>query len=294
MQLESPAIPRKIMPMLATSSRPFDDPGFIFETKWDGVRAMTARVDGKLRIWGREGQDYTPRYPELAVLHELPDGTVLDGELVVIRAGRPDFHALMTRHRRTPRQTPYFAELVHYAVFDLLYLAGQSLLPRPLSERRELLRDILPDHSLISACQGVVEKGKKFFAKMVAAGHEGVVAKRLTSPYTPNKRGSAWHKIKERLELPCVVIGYRLVRQELRALLMATLVDGKLAYVGTVELGIEGATLTQLEALGQRQPAVPCRMSAKWLAPKLLCTVRFAGWRPNGTWRDPLLASWEA
>lgn len=292
--LQSPAIPRRIMPMLAASAAPFDNPAYLFETKWDGVRGMVAKADGCLRIWGRDGQDYTPRYPELSVLLDLPDGTVLDGELVLLRNGRPDFHALMTRHRRIPSGVPYFVEPVHYVVFDLLYLAGEPLLAWPLVERRERLREVLPESDLVSAAEGIIGKGKKYLAKQLAAGHEGLVAKRLTSIYTPNRRSDAWQKIKERIDLPCAVIGYKLVRQELRALLMATLVEGALTYVGAVELGIEGVRLTDLDRLARRRPAVPCNTKARWLEPRLLCVVRFAGWRPNGVWRDPVLASWEA
>ena len=197
--------------MLATSAAPFDNPAYLFETKWDGVRGMVAKADGRLRIWGRDGQDYTPRYPELSVLLDLPDGTVLDGELVLLRNGRPDFHALMTRHRRTPRSVPYFAEPVHYVVFDLLYLAGESLLDRPLLERLEL-----------------------------------------------------------------------------RALLMASLVEGELAYVGAVELGIEGVRLSEIDWLARRRPVVPCGIKARWVEPRLLCVVRFAGWRPSGASAGPV------
>lgn len=284
--LHTTTIPRRIQPMLATMAEPFDDPACLFETKWDGCRGVVAKVDGRLRITGRDAQDYTPRYPELGVLLDLPDGTVLDGELVLLRNGRPDFHALMARHRRTPRLAPCFVEPVHYVAFDLLYLAGQSLMARPLSERRAALAEVMPEHGYVSRCQGVVGKGTRFFAKMLAAGHEGVVAKWLTSTYTPNRRSDAWQKIKERLELPCVVIGYKVVRQELRALLMATLVNGKLAYVGAVELGIEGVRLADLDRLARRLPAVPCSIKAKWLEPRLMCVVRFAGWRPSGAWRD--------
>lgn len=119
-----------------------------------------------------------------------------------------------------------------------------------------------------------------------------MVAKRLTSTYTPNRRSDAWQKIKERIDLPCVVIGYKVVRQELRALLMATLVEGTLTYIGTVELGIEGVRLSELDRLACRRPVVPCSVKARWLEPKLLCVVRFAGWRPSGIWRDPVVAGW--
>ena len=87
-----------ILPMLATAAAPFDSAEHVFEVKWDGVRALAAVAAGRWRLWGRQGVDYTPRYPELAVLGRLPAGTVVDGELVVWQAGRADFPALMRRH----------------------------------------------------------------------------------------------------------------------------------------------------------------------------------------------------
>src|SRR4051812_22268401 len=93
-------LPHTVSPMLATSAAPFDDAGCLFEVKWDGVRALASVTRESWRLWGRELQDYTDRYPELRVLLELPAGTMLDGELVMVRDGRPDFHALMSRHSR--------------------------------------------------------------------------------------------------------------------------------------------------------------------------------------------------
>jgi ATP-dependent DNA ligase len=93
-----PAALPVVLPMLSTSAKPFDDCGCVFETKWDGIRAL-ASVDGKrLRLWGREAVDYGDRYPELEILLRLPAGTMLDGELVAIRDGQADFHGLSARH----------------------------------------------------------------------------------------------------------------------------------------------------------------------------------------------------
>lgn len=250
--------------MLATSTAPFDDSSCLFEIKWDGVRALTAVEYGKVTAWGREGVDYTSRYPELEALRQLPPGTILDGELVMLRDGLPDFHALMgLRHSRRPRKLPFFAEAVRYVVFDLLYLAGASHLHKPLIERREVLHDRLPESPFITTCEGVIGKGKAFFKKAVAAGHEGVVAKRITSRYSPNNRSKAWQKIKQKMQMPCAVIGYRVGPEGLRDLFMASTVDGDLAYVGSVELGIDQPheALTRLESLRipVRLSLVPCR-----------------------------------
>jgi ATP-dependent DNA ligase len=91
-----------ILPMLATSAQPFDSDAFFFEVKWDGVRALAAVEGDRWLLWGRELTDYTERYPELDGLRLLPPGTVVDGELVLLRDGRPDLQALLRRHLECP------------------------------------------------------------------------------------------------------------------------------------------------------------------------------------------------
>lgn len=295
-KLPAAVIPPKLLPMLAATSDPFDDASFLFDVKWDGVRALTAIAKGAWRVTGRQGADYTERYPELReALRRLPSGTMLDGELVAIRDGRPDFRALMQRHSRRPRPGPFLPEPVQYVVFDVLYFRGQSLLDRPLQERRILLQEHLPSVPCVTLCQSVVGNGTAFFQSALAVGHEGIVAKKLHSSYLPNQRGPSWRKIKEKIDLPCVVIGFRAKGTELQNLLMASLLDGKLTVAGAVELGIHeaAALLKRLDALRIPHPAVPCRSPATWVKPELFCTVRFCGWRPGGSWRDPVLLRWE-
>ena len=174
------------LPMLAQTAEPFDDAKYQFEVKWDGVRALAAVEAGGWRLWGRTGTDYTSRYPELAVLQSLPTGTVVDGELVVLRQGRADFPALLRRHQRRRPLHAAWASLglaVSYMVFDLLVEQGRSLLQEPLRQRRARLRDLLAGVAAapLIYSDGVVGQGREFFTQAVAQGHEGVVAKHLAS-----------------------------------------------------------------------------------------------------------------
>jgi len=285
----------RILPMLATSAEPFDDPGWLFETKHDGVRALMSIEHDHVRVWGRDGQSYDGRYPELDELRSLPSGTVLDGELVVLRHGLPDFHALMARHAR--RSPPRFVtDPIRYVAFALLPLGKRSLVNLPLSERRDLLHATLPDDGLVTACEGVIGKGKRFFEKMVLAGHEGIVAKRINSRYTPNSRNGAWKKIKRRMLLACVAFGYRVDREGVKDVLLATMVDdAEMEYVGAVELGITGGAVERLESLRTSKPAIPFAnpgRAIRWVKPSLLCVVQFCGWRPGGWWRDACVVAW--
>ena len=286
-----------ILPMLATRAVPFDSGRYLFEVKWDGVRALAAIDKGRWRLWGRGGSDYTERYPELEILRRLPAGTIVDGELIALKGGRADFPALLQRHQRNPpsalssvgRQVP-----IHYLVFDLLFDQGRSLLQEPLHQRRERLRDRLErvGDSMVAYSDGVVGCGREFFARVVAQGHEGVLAKDIASAYQPGQRSRAWKKIKPTQIVPCVIIGYRLGRKGVHGILVATVHDGGLQYVGQVSRGFSGAAqveLTQrLMAQPRSHPVVPCPTRACWVAPELYCRVRFQEWTRHGRLRYPV------
>jgi bifunctional non-homologous end joining protein LigD len=191
------------LPMLATSGEPFDSPDYRFEIKWDGIRALAAVDTNGWRLWGRDAADYTLRYPELAVLRHLPAGTLVDGELVVRGPTRPTLAVLLRRHhladawqiRLAARWCP-----VRLILFDLLYHRGRSLLAESFRSRRERLSQLFATLNVpeLALAEGVVDSGRAFFAAAVAAGHEGIVAKRLDSRYRPGHRSSAWQKIKPR------------------------------------------------------------------------------------------------
>jgi len=113
----------RLLPMLAVRSEPFDSPEWLFEVKWNGVRALAARTAEGRQLWGRNRADYGGRYPELEVLRSLPSGTVLDGELVLLSGSVPDLEALLARHqlaRPAQIQLASQEQPVTYVVFDLL------------------------------------------------------------------------------------------------------------------------------------------------------------------------------
>ena len=93
------------LPMLAVRGEPFDSLEYLFEVKWNGVRALAASGQGQWRLWGRALADYTARYPELSILSQLPADTVVDGEVVFLQHGLPDLDAMLARHQQnTPRR----------------------------------------------------------------------------------------------------------------------------------------------------------------------------------------------
>jgi ATP-dependent DNA ligase len=190
------------LPMLAVASEPFDSPEYVFEVKWDGVRALAACGSREWSVWGRVGADYTARYPELELLRRLPAGTILDGELVRPGpSGRSELGAILSRHHLSGPARIHRAshsQPVCYVVFDLLYNRGRSLLGQPLRERRAALQELIQrlQEPVLLFSEGVVGPGKAFFAALVAQGQEGMMAKHLASRYRPGRRSAAWRKIK--------------------------------------------------------------------------------------------------
>ena len=284
-----------VQPMLAVAARePFDAPDYLFEVKWDGIRALCCRDESGWRLWGREAADYRPRYPELAVLAALPAGTMLDGEIVLCCHGVPNLSLLLARHGRAAAATcrQFMAQPpVTYVVFDALYDTGRCLLGRPLSERREAARRRVADlaHAQVVFSEGVVAAGRRFFAQAVAAGQEGVMAKHLASPYRPGRRSTSWKKLKPWKYLPAVIIGYVRGPQGVRRLLVAAQQQGQLRFVAELRSGLRAAWRQQLAGLLASRccphPVVPCRRPALWVRPELYCQVRFLGWTGDGRLR---------
>ncbi len=194
-------LPPFVPPMLAKRASPFDSDDYLFEVKWDGARGIALLGVGSYRLFSRHQVDMTACFPELEFLRRLTPGTVLDGEVVVLQNGKPNFSLLLSRlgtrcelkTRRLARTTP-----ATYVAFDQLYEDYNSLLRWPLWKRREQLARTVhtgAERGFVYS-DGVRAKGKAFFKEVAERGLEGVVAKRLESRYSPGSRSDAWLKIK--------------------------------------------------------------------------------------------------
>ena len=151
----------------------------------------------------RTETDYKIRYPELQILQDLPEGTLLDGELVMLGQGPPGLPGILRRHGLTkPTGIQQRSQLcpVTYIVFDLLYFKHRSLCGRPLLECRQTLSVVLAEHAhpRLAFSQAIAGSGKDLFVAAVAQGHEGIMAKHRDSRYLPGQRSAAWRKIKPR------------------------------------------------------------------------------------------------
>src|SRR5215472_2332792 len=290
-------MPESIAPMMAkpADSVPRPDRGWAYEFKWDGARALVFNEPGALRVVSRTGEDLTRRYPELRRLAEALGShtAIVDGEIVALAEdGVPRFEQLQQRIglnteadvRRKMKQVP-----VYYFAFDLLYLDGHRLTELPYEERRARLRSLglagpswqTPEHQ--------VGHGEAMLAASRASGLEGIVAKRLDSPYEEARRSSYWLKIKNRRRQDLVIGGWLDGEGKREGLPGALLVgyqeDGQLVYAGRVGTGFTDATLARLAELmgplaregspfGRGSPPA----KAHFIQPRLVGDFEFSDW----------------
>ncbi|WP_236830154.1 non-homologous end-joining DNA ligase [Blastococcus sp. KM273128] len=295
------------LPMLAVPGElPADDDGWGYEFKWDGVRAVAGVRDGRLVLASRKGGDITVRYPEVARLPGALAGrdVVVDGEIVLMDArGRPDFGALQNRMHRTGPEVPRLAAAapVTYLVFDLLALDGADLRGRPYGERRALLDDLAPAGARWVLTPWFPGSGAQVQAASEENGLEGVVAKRLASPYRDGVRSPEWRKVKNFFTQSVVVGGWRPGQGRRAGTIGSLLVgvpddDGRLVYVGHVGTGFADQDLRDLQRLLTRRPSSPfdgtlprdITRDAQWVEPDLVGEVAYAVWTAEGRLRHPV------
>ena len=293
-------------PMLATSvERPFSRDGWLFELKYDGIRAMVSVAGDQVRISGRRGNDETAHYPEAeairAGIHARQ--AIVDGELVVLDAeGKPSFERMQQRInvtrdidvRRVAGEHP-----VTFIAFDLLELDGRDLLGTELRIRKKTLRETVVDSPNILFAAHVERDGQSLFEVARESGIEGIVGKRADSLYRPGIRSPEWVKIKSWRGQSCVIAGYTAGRgrrtNQLGALILAVLDGTRLVHCGQVGTGFDEQTLRDLRGRLKPLEVTTCQLDvtpktsepATWLTPELVCEVRFAGWTRDGILRHP-------
>jgi DNA ligase D-like protein (predicted ligase) len=278
-----------VEPMLAVLADPFDSDDHLFEVKWDGFRALATIDDEGLKLRSRRQLDMTARFKDLDFLRRAPKGLALDGEIVALTEGRPDFEKLLET-----KGGP-----VAYMVFDVVYVDYVRTTARPLRERRALAAEVVDAlaNPRLMLSEGVIGTGKAFFAQLVARGFEGVVGKRLDSKYEAGQRTGAWIKCKRTETVHCAIIGYVAEGGDLRSLsLAAPDAQGGLRYVGRCGSGLDvkhrRELLPLLRAQHRATPLVLCNEPAQWVEPGLYCAVKFVERTKSGHLRAPVFLSY--
>lgn len=272
---------------------------WLHEVKWDGYRIVATIVDGVVRLWSRNGNEWTDKVPRIAAdLAKLKVMSAqLDGELIAVTEGAADFNALHAGRDQAA---------LAYILFDVPYLNGEDLRGVPLHERKAALEGVLESRSgraakLLKYSDHVIGHGPEVFENARQAGLEGIVSKRIDSGYS-GRRSGAWLKIKARPSDEFVVVGFtepKGSRAGIGALLLAEYNDaGKLTYIGRVGTGFSDKALRELRPVLEksRVPTASAddtlmekrdRALALWVKPKLVAEVFHQGRGGNGLLRQP-------
>ncbi len=297
--------PAKLTPMLATIvDKPFDDEGWQYEIKWDGYRALAFCNKNKVALKSRNDKLFNDKfYPVHKAIQQWNIHVVVDGEVVVLDDdGKSNFGALQNWRSEADGE-------IYFYVFDLLWLNGKDLTQIPLSERRKILEQIVPENNTIRLSENFEASGIEFFETVKKMGLEGMMAKKSDSLYSPGIRTKEWLKIKANKRQEMVIGGYTKNDDSSKAfssLLLGVYENEKLIYTGKVGTGFTDQQ--QVEMLKQFKRYIvktppfaqlpdinkpsrfrrnPPNATAIWMKPELVCEVSFTEMTTDGILRHP-------
>lgn len=288
------SVPKTITPMLATLvDEPFDAEGWLYEIKWDGYRAIALLHKGKVELISRNQQNYNKKYePIYDALKAWGRDAIVDGEIVVVDDKGVSHFGALQNWQKTKGGT-----LIYY-VFDLLWLDGRDLKNEPLSERRALLKEILPQKDPIRLSENFDTSATEFLKKASQLGLEGIIAKRADSLYREGDRSRDWLKMKVDKRHEVVIGGYTHKTgspKAFSALLAGVFENGKLRYLGKIGTGFSDAQ--QKEMIARFKPFITDkspflqqpreRATVTWLKPKLVGEVHYTEMTEDGLMRHP-------
>ncbi|MDQ2862128.1 MAG: DNA ligase D [Bacteroidota bacterium] len=291
--------------MLATLvDKPFDKEGWQYEIKWDGYRTIALCNKNKVELKSRNDKSFNEKfYPVFKAVQEWNINAVVDGEVVVLdESGRSNFGALQNWRSEADGE-------IYFYVFDILLLNGKDLMQIPLSERREILKQIIPENNIIRLSENFEVSGIELFETAKKMGLEGIIAKKSDSLYSPGNRSKEWLKVKANKRQEMVIGGYTKnddSSKSFSSLLLGVFEKGKLIYTGKVGTGFndkqQKEMLTQFKPFITKSPPFtelpdinkpsrfrpnPPHATAIWMKPELVCEVSFAEMTSDGIMRHP-------
>ncbi|MBC7997735.1 MAG: hypothetical protein IAF58_07320, partial [Leptolyngbya sp.] len=299
--------PLAIEPMLASSvDKPFTKDGWVFEPKFDGIRAIAYVNDGEVKLLSRRGLDLTSRYPELVealLLHKID--LIVDGEIVAFdEKGKTSFQLLQREsgaRARGVKQDSAKKLPIRFFVFDVLSLNGKSVMKKTFVERKEILKENLIETDDVRRVDDLGSDGNRAFIACLENGLEGVIAKQQNGAYVPGKRVSTWLKLKATKTSEFIVCGYTEGKtpkdNSFGALVLGCYNDdGQLMYAGSVGTGFDETTRANLLKMMTPYKISECPFSvrpltksvASWLKPKMIVEIKYAEMTMDNKLRMPV------
>lgn len=297
--------PKTVEPMLATLvDEPFDEPGWLYEVKWDGYRAIALIKKGEPELSSRNSKSFNDKfYPIYEELKTWKKDAVIDGEIVSVdEKGMADFSSLQNWRSEAD------GTLIYY-VFDILWYDGKDTTQLPLKERKELLKNILPESPNIKLSDSFETSGLEFFKLAEEMSLEGIIAKKTDSVYTEGIRSKEWLKIKTEQRQEVIIGGFTINEgssKKFSSLLVGVFKNNNLIFTGKIGTGFTDKLQKELmekfdpliipESPFTNEPDVnqpsrfrpnPPKAIAVWLRPELVCEVSYREMTNDGVMRHP-------
>lgn len=296
-------LPNYIKPMLASMAEPFNSEDYTYEIKWDGYRCL-AFLNSDTKLQSRNLKDISSIFPELSQMHKSckRTGAVIDGEIIALRNGKPDFSQVQKRGQlRNENQILNAAKTIPviYIAFDLLYLDYQPLYHEPIEKRRLLLEENLSPSAQLVLADSIEKNGIGYFNSISEMGLEGVIAKKKKSLYYPGKRVKTWLKFKKKQIGAFIICGFTInptSRGELSSIVLGAYLEGKLRYFGMVGTGFSHReleiTLKELKKIiidssPFDSPVQSMPKDLYWTRPLIVCEVEYLELTHDGSLRHP-------
>lgn len=289
---------KDIKPMLiGVEGSPFDSEEYIYELKLDGERCIAYLDNNKTILKNKRNILMLPKVPELAEIHKNVNvRCILDGELAVIKDGKPDFFEIQ---KRSMMSNPVKIDIeakkypACFTAFDILYFEDRQVTDSLLTERKELLQKaVISENGRFAVSRFIEKNGIQFYALAEQQELEGIVAKRKDSKYYFDKRTKDWVKIKYLQDDDFVVLGYVPKENSMNSIILGQYSNGRLVYKGHVTLGVGGEPFRRIKTLNKTDcpfSEIPKgNENAIWVTPELVCTVKYMMKTESGGMRQPV------
>jgi len=289
--IKSPLLPHPEAMNCTLIREPFNDAGWLYEVKLDGYRILASKKGNDVTLHSRKSLNYTRYYPSVVqALKEIPFDAIVDGELVVLdEKGRPNFDLLQKYHEGMP---------IAYYCFDLLWVGGYDITGLFLTERKALLKQLMPQNEVIRYSDGF-DDGLLLFEQIKAMDLEGIVAKRKDSKYQPGKRVKDWLKLPTEIRQEFVIGGWTESDsgRPFRSIVFGAYEEGSLRFVGHSGSGFKDEVMKEvmkrLKPLETKKnpfaDEVDHTTTPHWVKPELVGNFKFSTWTAAGKIRKPAI-----
>jgi len=288
---------KNITPMLiGHNQKAFDSADYIYELKLDGIRCLAYLWGGGMELRNKRNKRLNPIYPELkGIYRQVKSKCILDGELVILNGGKPDFFELQRRSLMSnPVKIEFAAKKlpVCFTAFDILYLDNRQITQLPLSERKKILTENIQETVGLAVSRFIDTNGVAFYNAAAEQGLEGIVAKRKDSKYYFGKTTKDWIKMKALQDADLIICGYYLNTGNTASAILGAYNCSIIQYQGHVTLGVARHDFDMMVKCQKTEkdnyPDFPDFGEAVWLAPRLVCRVEFMERTRGGGLRQPV------